>query len=155
MKSVTRIAVGILVATVVFGVYLFEVSRTPQFIAKQARGLRVKDVERLTRAYVSLSGDSSNITNIDQVIEHLAKKGIVIHNPIPIDRNLPSYRIGSPPIHLGALIEETDNVRDDTIRVWSAADGTVIVGLKSERLAKDIYPFPTNPPPPWRPSASP
>lgn len=74
MSRVAKIATGVVVLAVVFGVYLFAVSKTQQFIAKQARELRIKDVESLTRVYFSLGGHSSNVTNIDLLIERVAQE---------------------------------------------------------------------------------
>ena len=74
-------------------------------------------------------------TNVSQLILPLSAEGLVLHNPVPIDRRLPCYRVANPPVFHGALIEETDNVMDDHLRVWSMADGTVIVTRKDERRA--------------------
>ena len=91
---------------------------------------RIQDVRVLTRTYHS----ATNVNGIEDLLALLAKDGIKLNNPIPIDPTKPSYRLVAPgdSPRSNILIEET-NVTDQRLVVRSSLDGSVFVQSRAEQ----------------------
>ena len=118
----------IIFASLLVGVFLLY-GIVNRYHYKKTLQMRFEDVGLLTDVYNDKSSSNQFVT-INDLISEIKKRGLKLNNPIPIDPTRPSYEILSNDqvaIHFEAaiVIEETDNVNDQRIRVRSHRDGSV------------------------------
>jgi hypothetical protein len=91
---------------------------------------RIDDVRKLLELHAEHGLTNTDITRLLAIAD---QRGIRIVSPIPKDRNKPCYRIVVPMQHdlSTVVLEETSNVRDESVIVRGYADGHVSVDRRT------------------------
>ena len=100
-------------------------------LREQSLVLRIADVSALLGAYNEFA-HSNTVPQTQDLLSILGTRSITLHNPIPKVRTRPCYKIASTaglgePDPGAVVIEETDNIQDEYLRVRGYSDGSIRV----------------------------